>query len=292
LGELEKMMVTIAFELESKVIGKKAELSAARFPTTPFDHEKGKELIELLERFRYLQLTLLEHLNADEVAKYQEVLEHRYVQGSTSIEGNTLTLKETRLLLSEGMMPAGKPLREINEVQNFREVRRLRERHRGRITLVLIRKLHAQVMRNIDHEGGGTFRRVDDIAIVGRDGALTPSVLVEQELAGALEAYYRSMDDGVYPFFAAVIFHHRFECIHPFTDGNGRVGRELFNMMLTGSKFPRLLFLGEDRPRYLQALSFGDEEREDQMIELFVRLLLSQRKDVAMEKLRQLTAPR
>jgi Fic family protein len=291
LEDLEKMMITAAFELEAKTIGKRAELSVARYNTLPFDNEEGEALIELLENFRYLQLALREHLRVNEIAKYEELLEYKYVQGSTSIEGNTLTLKETRLLLSEGMIPSGRSLREINEVQNFRVIRRIRDAHRGKVTPGLIRRMHAEVMHNIDPDGAGQFRRVDDIAIVGRDDALTPSILVETELKEALETYYQSIDEGAYPFFAAVIFHHRLECIHPFTDGNGRVGREIFNIMVTASKFPRLLFLGEDRTRYLQALSFGDEGQEKQMIELFARLLISQRKDVAMEKLRQLTDP-
>jgi Fic family protein len=179
-------------------------------------------------------------------------------------------------------------LREINEVQNFRSVRSFRDAHRGRVTLSTIRQFHALIMNNIDFHSGGQFRRTDDIGIVGRDDLLTPSALIQEELTAALDHYYQSIEDGIYPFFAAVIFHHRFESVHPFTDGNGRVGREVFNKMLTTHKFPRLLFIGQDRASYLKALELGDEGDEAGMIDLFARLLISQRKDVAQEKLRRL----
>lgn len=289
LEELERLLVAAAYELEMKAVSKKAELSAARYPSLPFDDQDGAALIVLLEKFRFLHRSLQRHLRTDEIARYEGMLEHQYVWGSTSIEGNTLTLRETRLLLDEGLIPQGRSLREINEVQNFRAVRKYRDAHRGRVTLGMIKQLHALIMNNIDVHSAGQFRRVDDIGIVGRDGLLTPSSLIEEELTEALGHYYRSLEDGVYPFFAVVIFHHRFESVHPFTDGNGRVGREVLNMMLSASKFPRLLFLGQDRPLYLGALVLGDQGDEVAMIDHFARLLISQRKDVAQEKLRQLT---
>jgi Fic family protein len=289
LEELENLMVAAAYELEVKALNKRAELSAARYPSSPFNDREGAALIFLLEKFRFLHRSLQRHLRTDEMARYGKMLEHQYVWGSTSIEGNTLTLRETRLLLDEGLIPQGRSMREINEVQNFGAVQRYRDAHKGRITLGTIKRLHALIMNNIDVHSAGEFRRVDDIGIVGRSGLLTPSSLIVEELTGALEHYYRSLEDGVHPFFAAVIFHHRFESVHPFTDGNGRVGRELLNTMLSASKFPRLLFLGQDRSLYLKALDLGDQGDEAAMIDSFARLLISQRKDVALEKLRQLT---
>ncbi|NLX46594.1 MAG: Fic family protein [Euryarchaeota archaeon] len=290
LEELENALIAAAYELEHKAMEKRAELSASRYPPHPFFPEDGKVVILILERFRFLHRSLQENLRANELRETEESLEHRYVNGSTGIEGNTLTLQETRLLLQEGIVPAGRSLREINEVQNFKAVRSFREGHRGRITLFTIKKIHSLMMANID-PSAGILRRTDDIDIVGRDLLLTPSVMIEEELSSALNQYYDSLERGTHPFFSAVLFHHRFESVHPFADGNGRVGRELFNMMLTVKGYPRFPFLAQDRPRYLMALALGDEGRPTDMIETFVRMIVSQRMDVVEERLRRLIGP-
>jgi len=288
LGELEKALVAAAYELEHKALEKRTELSASRFSFQPFFPEDGRAIVLMLERFRFLHRSLQGNLRPDEMRETEEALELRYVNGSTGIEGNTLTLQETRLLLQEGIVPEGRSLREINEVQNFRAVRIFRERQKGRISLATIKKVHSLVMANIDGSAG-VLRRTDDIGIVGRDLLLTPSVMIEEELSSALDEYYDSLERGTHPFFSAVMFHHRFESIHPFTDGNGRVGRELFNMMLTANGFPRVPFVSAERHRYLMALVKGDEGDVNAMIELFIRMMMEQRMDVTVENLRRLT---
>jgi len=289
LSELEKALIATAYELERKALEKRAELSASRYSFQPFDPDEGKVIVHMLERFRFLHRSLKENLRQDELREMEGSLEVRYVNGSTGIEGNTLTLQETRLLLQEGLVPEGRTLREINEVQNFKVVRSFREGHRGRITLATINKLHSMIMANIDGSAGA-LRRTDDIGIVGRDLLLTPSVLIEEELSSALDEFYDLLEQGMHPFFSATIFHHRFESIHPFTDGNGRVGRELFNMMLTSNGFPRLPFASGQRQQYLLALVKGDEGDVHSMIELFIRLMMEQRMDVTLENLRRLTS--
>lgn len=286
-SELEQFIRANRFDIEIRAIEKKAEMSARSLIPHPFDPPEGLKVIGSIERFRFLYQACQELLSVDEAAHYEEQLEHQYVGGTTAIEGNTLTLRQTHLLLKEGMVP-DKPLREINEVQNFRLVKHLRDSHKGKITIEVMKRFHSLVMSNID-TGSGELRRVDDIIIVGREGSLCPSVMIEGELHEAIDEYYHSMDEGMSPFIAAVLFHHRFECVHPFTDGNGRVGREVFNLMLMMNKYPRMVFLGRDRERYLHALSLGDDGDEKGMVKEFAALLISQRTDIAEAKLRSLT---
>ena len=130
--ELEKALVATAYELERRALEKRTELSASRYSFFPFEEEEGQNIVRILERFRFLHRSLQENLRPDELREGEEALEHRYVNGSTGIEGNTLTLQETRLLLQDDIVPEGRSLQEINEVQNFRAVRDFRERHRER----------------------------------------------------------------------------------------------------------------------------------------------------------------
>lgn len=285
-GELKNLSERLALEIETQAVEKASHLSHARYSTRYL----SKEMSERLELLRYTYKAFTEILTTDEKRKYEEEFEINYVQGTTAIEGNTLTLGDTRDLLYSGLLPEKKSLREINEVQNFRRVIDYRNRYRGRISKRFIKDLHALIINNIDHESAGTFRRTDLIGISGCDQALTPSFEIEEELDKIIDDYYNNMQTGAHPFEEAALFHYHFEMIHPFTDGNGRVGRELFNYLLMRSKppYPKLLFLGKDRPGYLLALRHGNEERYAEMAAAFAELIIRQRQKVLEENFRRI----
>ena len=146
-------------------------------------------------------------------------------------------------------------------------------------------------MDNIDLESAGEFRRTDMVGINGCEFRLVPSQLIETELQEALDEYYKKLDEGHNPFIEAVAFHHAFERIHPFTDGNGRTGREIFNHMLERAGYPRLLFLGKDREIYIKALKAGDDNKFDDMVISFIQMLISQRKAIVNENLERVMKP-
>lgn len=271
-------------ELEILAALKKAELATPRFTVRHL--EEGR--LRHLEELRFLWDGCKDLLTTNEAEVYEREFEAHYIHGTTTIEGNTLSLAEVSRLLEDGILPTGKTLREINEVQNFRLVRRFRESYQGPIDLRFIRSLHGLVMANIDDDQAGAFRRRDDVAIAGRDLRLAPSPMIEEELLHALDEYRKAIKDHIHPFESAVVFHHRFEAIHPFVDGNGRVGREILNTMLMRSRFPRLLFLGKDRTRYIEALGAGDEGDLPGMVTAMADIFTEQRRRVLHERLRAL----
>jgi Fic family protein len=142
-------------------------------------------------------------------------------------------------------------------------------------------------MNNIGFDTAGRFRRIDDISIAGCDFMVTPSELIEEELTKLVEEYYSALEEGYYPFEEAVLFHYNFEMIHPFTDGNGRVGRELFNYMLNEKDYPRLLFLGSEREEYLKMLQLGNEGEYQSMVVKFAKLIIKQRLNVLLERFKK-----
>jgi Fic family protein len=286
--EVEHARAVKGPELEVRAALKKAQLSASNHTSQYLE----LDAIRRLEEIRWLYQSARALMSTSELEAYEKDFEIHYVQGTTSIEGNTLDLAETGRLLQEGIVPEGKPLREINEVQNFKRVAAYRNEYRGKVNLAFIRTLHSHLMANIDHDQAGQFRRTVGIGIAGCDIQVAPSILIEKELENIIKGYYDSLAHGVHPFEAAILFHYRFEIIHPFVDGNGRVGREILNYMLTREKFPRLLFLGADRERYIDGLRAANTEDYGTLITTLADIVITQRRKIMEERLFELATPR
>ena len=276
-----------AYDIELKAARKKAEFSCELYIPSYLSQKE----IKTIEEIRWIYKKFNDLLTTNEIAAYERSFEVNYIQGTTSIEGNTLSLKETYDLLIHGIPPKGKSLREINEIQNFRRVKEYRDKYKGKVTIDFIKSLHSLIIHNIDLESAGVFRRIDDLCIVGCDSLVTPSILIEEEIFKMINEYYTKLNEGKYPFEEAAMFHYKFEMVHPFTDGNGRVGREIFNYLLTKSGYPKLLFLGKDRDTYIKALQFGNEGRYADMIQIFVNVIISQRLQILKSNLKKVVVP-
>ncbi|HJJ36026.1 MAG TPA: Fic family protein [Methanocorpusculum sp.] len=235
-----------------------------------------------VECLRYLYNHLRNLIPAGEMACFEKEAEYRYIHGTTAIEGNTLSYGDTTNLLDYGILPGGKPAREVFEVQNYLNVKKYRDTYTGKITLTFMKKLHSLIMANILPDPG-EFRTADNILISGYDYQVTPALLIEDELTGLVAWYYQMIRNGYHPFECAVLFHYRFETIHPFADGNGRVGRELLNYLLERSGYPRMIIGAENRSRYLSALHAGNRNDTGAMIREFAGLMTEGRLET-MEK--------
>jgi len=274
-------------EMEYRTALKRADLSAQQYTCDYLSHG----LLIGVERVKSIYNSVQGLLTVNEIEAYETQFEVTYVQGTTAIEGNTLSLHEAHDLLVGGVSPKGKALREINEVQNFRKVATYRNAYHRRVTLDFIRNLHALVMDNIDMESAGAFRRRDDLGITGCDLPVAASSIIPTALEGIVDEYYASIGAGKHPFEQAAIFHYKFEMIHPFTDGNGRVGREVFNYMLSRTRYPRLLFLGKDRARYIDCLKSGNGDDDTGLVSGFAQLIVDQRLAILERRLKEIAVP-
>ncbi len=266
---------------EQTLIDRKAKLSAGKFDTGLLEPSQ----ILKLEEVKFARAAILQYLNPGELEVLRQEFEIDYIHGSTSIEGNTLTKPEVHDLLCEGTLPAGKEAREVFEITNYTKVRRCLEKYAGTLDLSLIQKLHGLLLDNIDHENAGVIRRID--LSIGKRFRGTPPPMIMAELDELL-AWYKARrfvlarwrEAGrpplTHPFVQAILFHHRFETIHPFIDGNGRTGREIFNFILHKQGYPRMVFASEDRELYLRALIKGDEDDRKGMVSDLYRLYLKQ----------------
>jgi cell filamentation protein, protein adenylyltransferase len=195
---------------------------------------------------------------------------------SNAIEGNTLTLAETEMVLEYGLTIGGHPLREHLEVTNHAKAYEMLERLASTsIDLETVLFLHRLVKAQIDEDAG--HLRTGSVHI--RGATFTPPSAKDLPLYLAQWTRWLQNDQarGYDPVTRAAVAHHDFESLHPFFDGNGRVGRLLLNIMLIQDGYPPALILREWRQRYIKALqeaSAGDYQAIIDLIGQAVELSL------------------
>lgn len=199
----------------------------------------------------------------------QETFDNRYetfvslfTYDSNAIEGNTLTLQETSQLLFDSIVPR-KSLREINEALNHKKAfDKILEYYKGDITKDFIHELHELVVKETlrkDLESQiGTYRTVQ-VYIRGVEWLPPKPAGVPKEMASLLSWYTRNKDT-LHPLIVASYFHTAFERIHPFIDGNGRVGRLLMNFILHKNKFPMITISYKIKRKYYEALAEAQQK--------------------------------
>ncbi|MBD3313632.1 hypothetical protein GF345_04275 [Candidatus Woesearchaeota archaeon] len=177
-----------------------------------------------------------------------------YIYNTNSIEGNTLSLQETNLLLNENKTPPGKDLKDIYDHINERETFDFMLENKPEINRDLIIKTHSMLMKNIDKRTG-SFRQ-HNVRVFGAEFETSPAKFVETDM-NLLLKWYKKSKKRLHPLVLAALFHEKFERIHPFYDGNGRAGRMIANLILIRRGFPPLIIENNKRLKYYEALSEG-----------------------------------
>lgn len=176
---------------------------------------------------------------------------HTY--NSNAIEGNTLTLAETKAVLLDGVTVSGHPLREHLEAVNHREAWRLmRTLAAGReaVTEADVLALHRVILTGIQTGDAGTYRR-DRVRVVG-SSRIFPNPLKVPDLMAEFAAGLTGGE--VHPVLHAARVHYGLVAIHPFIDGNGRTARLLMNLLLIRAGYPPALIPVTGRAEYYAAL--------------------------------------
>jgi len=203
---------------------------------------KVDELAAKLKTMRPLNETELKRLR-DEF-----IVENTY--NSNAIEGNTLTLRETALIIQEGVTVAEKPVREHLEAIGHRDafwyVISLADAG-TKLTERMIKDIHSLVLMN-DAENKGVYRSVP-ITIMGASHMPTQPYLVQSQMEELIRDY-DDMKQEKHIIEAAAEFHLRFEGIHPFIDGNGRTGRLILNLELIKAGLLPINIKFSDRRKY------------------------------------------
>ncbi|MGV3545476.1 MAG: Fic family protein [Pedobacter sp.] len=188
--------------------------------------------------------------------KIKEQLNLEWTYNSNSIEGNTLNLRETQLILEEGVTVGGKSLREHFEVVNHEKaIDYLYSLVNTDYTLrsIDILNLHSYILKNIEDEYAGRLRN-GGVRIVGTNFT-PPSAKKVPDLIDELVVFVNENPLSANDLVLATLFHHKLVWIHPFFDGNGRTVRLAMNLLLMRKGFPPAIILKNDRKKYYDALN-------------------------------------
>ncbi len=219
------------------------------------EQEADIELMILSTLLSPEQIKNLNKLKRERSKLSYEAFISLFTYDSTNIEGNTFTLQETAQLLFEGVTPR-KTLREINEIINHKEAFDYLLRIKSEINRKLILKLHELVTKNTlkkEVEGQlGKYREVQ-VYIRGVEWLPPKPKDVPSEMAQLL-SWYTKKKNKLHPLILSAYFHVMFETIHPFVDGNGRVGRLLMNFILHKNGFPMVNIPHKMKFKYYEVL--------------------------------------
>ena len=232
-------------------------------------NQTTKDKIEALHQ-RYLSLakgndSILKEITLAEIPEM--------VYNSNAIENSTLSLEDTEKILSGGSLARNVNVREVYEAKNLAKLTEtLLEKNKSLLNIKLILNLHKTLLTNIDDTIAGRFRSGKEWVRVGNNLGANPQFVpaLMQELLDNYNQHKISyfLDDIAH-------FHAEFETIHPFVDGNGRMGRVLINLQLMNEGFPPIIIQNKSKhteyyplfTQYQSTMKFGG------FTELFALLL-------------------
>ncbi len=228
---------------------------------TPFCCESTQRpaLESIADRVR--QLRELGTLSPQALERLSSFFRVKDIYNSNAIEGNVLTLGETRQVLEQGITLTGRSLKDQKEARNLGaaldHMETLVRESATPIREYDVRELHQFVLQGIDEENAGRYRSVD-VQISGSAYAPPSSAAVPGDMedfgAWLAHASVPTSKGSVDGLLHAVVAHTWFVQVHPFVDGNGRVARLLMNLLLMRYQYPIAIITRADRERYYDAL--------------------------------------
>lgn len=220
---------------------------------------------EQLEEIESIRLHFIGNFLKQDKLTRREIYELfliKFAVSSTSIEGNTITLPQASKLLTENILPKNKTLREVYDLQNTKTVFFELLDNPPPLSHETIKNIHDKLLDNIDARKG---YRTHDIHILGQPFKPSPARYVRADMELLLK-WYAQNENKMHPLALVILFHHKFENIHPFSDGNGRTGRILMNLILLSKGYPPLIIPKTKREEYLSVMSEADKGLEKDLL--------------------------
>ena len=225
--------------------------------------------------------------------KIKEQFEIEMTYNSNAIEGNSLTMRETFLVINEGITIKGKSLEDHLEAKNHKEALDylydlVSKDKKNTFSESLIRSFNQLVMQNIDKEWSGKYRN-SEVVITGSNYK-PPQAIKIPSLMQELVDWVKKNKKKLHSIELAAILHYKLVAIHPFFDGNGRTARLLMNVILMEKKYPLVIVLKNDRKKYYSVLSKADKgnlkpfvvfiaQAVERSVDIYLKILIPNNKE-------------
>jgi Fic family protein len=208
------------------------------------------------------------------VSKLKEQFAIEMTYNSNAIEGNRLTLKETYLVISEGLTVKGKSLKDHLEAKDHYEAihflfELIEHDQRHTVSEHMIRSLQQMVVRETDAKNAGSYR-TGNVMITGSSHTHPEAHEVPHFMKQFVD-WLRYNVKNYHPVELAALAHHRLVHIHPFVDGNGRTARLFMNLLLMQQGYPLVTILKNDRKKYYDVLDKADRGKCSALVQFIAQ---------------------
>jgi Fic family protein len=249
-----------------------SDICGVNWKEYPWGQENLQQTLHRVEQKKD-RLATMRPIPSIALEKLRESLMLEWTYHSNAIEGNTITLNETRVILSDGITVGGKTLREHFETLNHHEaLKTLSEMvsTRYKLSAADVLSLHGLVLQRIEKDFAGRYRNAG-VRITGANFT-PPNALRVDELMEDLINWVNE-EKKISVIVKAMIFHYRMVWIHPFFDGNGRTVRLVFNLLLMNAGYPPAIILQQDRKKYYDALNKCNQGNYEKLMLMILQAL-------------------
>jgi Fic family protein len=254
----------------------KQEFKIEIFSSMPSENLTKEQLVEI-ENLKYIYADKISSLKKEEFEKFENTFFTELTYDSNAIEGSSLSLEDTNLIVNEGLVPEGKTLREINEAKNHIQAINFIMNYKGDLNELFLLKLHSIILKNISERFAGGYR--ENPVRIFRSDVTFPDAYKVPQLIKNLFYWYKVNKKKMHPFELAVIFSMKLVSIHPFIDGNGRVSRLIMNFLLKKKGYPWINIYMKQRIEYLKSVRQANDEKYKLILEFVLLSLKENMKD-------------
>jgi len=198
----------------------------------------------------------------------------RFTYNTNAIEGNRLSLRETSMILTENVIPAGATPNDYNEALNSKICYDFINEYPGEFNQKFLLQIHKLLTQNTDCRIKGAYRD-EKIIITGSEWIPPPPGKIRDFMEKTFQWYYTNRKK-IHPIELGAILHNKLVRIHPFTDGNGRTARLIANWILLKNNFPMFIIDLRDKINYYKAIEKGDKGNDEEIVHYIAEVLIKQ----------------